>query len=232
MKILQVFVDFIEDIEPLSDAEVGRLFKAMLRYAADDKYKPDLKGNERFTWATAKKMINKNWAEYRRLCERNKRVAENRYDTTPADTKNTTRTFWCQEEEKEEEEYKEEYIKETLSKEREKKRFVPPSLDEVTAYCNERNNTVDPAGFIDFYTSNGWRVGKNPMKDWKAAVRSWEQRDRKEAVKQAKKKKPGRFDVLNEAIRKEMAANGSGGGNAMSFLNGKPLVELPGAGDT
>ena len=64
MKILQVFVDFIEDIEPLSDAEVGRLFKAMLRYAADDKYKPDLKGNERFTWATAKKMINRNCLSY------------------------------------------------------------------------------------------------------------------------------------------------------------------------
>lgn len=230
MKILQVFVDFIEDIEPLSDAEVGRLFKAMLKYAADDSYKPDLKGNERFTWATAKKMINKNWTDYRKICERNKKVADIRYDITPDDTKNTSRTFWCQEEEKEEkeeEEYKEEYIKETLSKEREKKRFVPPSLDEVTAYCTERNNTVDPEGFIDFYTSNGWKVGKNPMKDWKAAVRSWEQREKRPA-----RKKPGRFDVLNEAIRKELAASGSDRSKGMSFLNGKPLVELPGTGDT
>lgn len=232
MKILQVFVDFIEDIEPLSDAEVGRLFKAMLKYAADDSYKPDLKGNERFTWATAKKMINRNWAEYRKLCERNKKAAETRWEAVPDDTKNASCMFWYQEEEKEEEEYKEEYIKETLSKEREKKRFVPPSLDEVTAYCTERNNTVDPEGFIDFYTSNGWKVGKNPMKDWKAAVRSWEQRERKEAVNQVKKKKPGRFDVLNEAIRKELAASGSDRSKGMSFLNGKPLVELPGTGDT
>lgn len=54
------------------------------------------------------------------------------------------------------------------------KRFVPPSLDEVHAYCKERNNRVDPQRFIDHYTSNGWMVGKNKMKDWKAAVRTWE----------------------------------------------------------
>ena len=54
------------------------------------------------------------------------------------------------------------------------KRFTPPTLEEVTAYCNERNNSVDPQHFIDYYTSNGWLVGKNKMKDWKAAVRTWE----------------------------------------------------------
>lgn len=52
-----------------------------------------------------------------------------------------------------------------------------PTLDEVKAYCNERNNRVDPERFIDYYTSNGWKVGKNPMKDWKAAVRTWERSD-------------------------------------------------------
>lgn len=54
------------------------------------------------------------------------------------------------------------------------KRFVPPSVDEVRAYCQERGNNVDPEKFVDYYTSNGWRVGKNPMKDWRAAVRTWE----------------------------------------------------------
>lgn len=53
-------------------------------------------------------------------------------------------------------------------------RFTPPSLDEVIDYCNKRQNGVDPERFIDYYTSNGWKVGKNPMKDWKAAVRTWE----------------------------------------------------------
>lgn len=53
-------------------------------------------------------------------------------------------------------------------------RFNPPSLEEVQAYCNERNNNVDAERFIDYYTSNGWKVGKNPMKDWKSAIRTWE----------------------------------------------------------
>lgn len=53
-------------------------------------------------------------------------------------------------------------------------RFRPPSLDEVKAYCVERGNRVDPQRWMNYYQSNGWRVGKNPMKDWRAAVRSWE----------------------------------------------------------
>lgn len=52
--------------------------------------------------------------------------------------------------------------------------FSPPSLEEVQAYCRERNNQVDPQLFIDHYTSNGWVVGKAKMKDWRAAVRTWE----------------------------------------------------------
>ena len=54
------------------------------------------------------------------------------------------------------------------------KRFTPPTLEEVKAYCFERGNNVDANHFIDYYTSNGWLVGKNKMKDWKAAVRTWE----------------------------------------------------------
>ena len=56
-------------------------------------------------------------------------------------------------------------------------RFVPPSLEEVEAYCKSRNNKVDAGQFIDFYESKGWMVGKNKMKDWKASVRTWEKRD-------------------------------------------------------
>lgn len=61
-----------------------------------------------------------------------------------------------------------------IGEEPKRKRFVPPTLEEVKAYCIERNNNVDAQRFIDYYTSNGWLVGKNKMKDWKAAVRTWE----------------------------------------------------------
>lgn len=59
------------------------------------------------------------------------------------------------------------------------KRFTPPTLEEVKAYCQERRNGIDPERFIDFYQSKGWKIGSNPMKDWKAAVRTWEKRDAK-----------------------------------------------------
>lgn len=57
--------------------------------------------------------------------------------------------------------------------------FAPPTLTDVVAYCNERNNKVNAQSFIDFYESKGWMIGKNKMKDWKAAVRTWEKNDKK-----------------------------------------------------
>lgn len=53
-------------------------------------------------------------------------------------------------------------------------RFTPPTIEEVQSYCRERQNNVDPQRFIDYYEARGWLIGKNKMKDWKAAVRTWE----------------------------------------------------------
>lgn len=54
------------------------------------------------------------------------------------------------------------------------KRFVKPKVEEVEAYCRERQNGIDAHHFYDYYESNGWKVGKSPMKDWRATVRNWE----------------------------------------------------------
>lgn len=59
-------------------------------------------------------------------------------------------------------------------------RFTPPTVKEVAAYCEERGNSISPEAFIDYYSSKGWMVGKNKMKDWKAAVRNWERRQKAE----------------------------------------------------
>lgn len=63
------------------------------------------------------------------------------------------------------------------------KRFIPPSVEEIEQYCIERSNNIDAQSFIDFYESKGWMIGKNKMKDWKAAVRTWE-RSRKQENKE------------------------------------------------
>lgn len=57
-------------------------------------------------------------------------------------------------------------------------RFQKPSLEDVRAYCISRSNNVDPEQFFNFYESKGWVVGKSPMKDWRAAVRTWEKREK------------------------------------------------------
>jgi uncharacterized protein YdaU (DUF1376 family) len=55
--------------------------------------------------------------------------------------------------------------------------FTRPTIDDVAAYCAERGNRIDPQAFLDYYESNGWKVGRSTMKDWQAAIRTWEKRD-------------------------------------------------------
>jgi hypothetical protein len=76
----------------------------------------------------------------------------------------------------------------TSNKKEKKERmlFIVPTLQEVSAYCQERNNNVDSQKFFDFYESKGWMVGKNKMKDWKAAVRTWEDKSKSNQVEEPK----------------------------------------------
>ena len=75
-------------------------------------------------------------------------------------------------------------------------RARPSSVDEVRAYCEERQNNIDPQRFMDFYESNGWVQGKGkPIKDWKAAVRTWEQRDREAGKTAVSAENTGSFDT-------------------------------------
>ena len=60
-------------------------------------------------------------------------------------------------------------------------RFIPPTTDEIKAYCSETGRNVDAERFVDFYSSKGWMVGKNKMKDWKAAVRNWERMEKEKS---------------------------------------------------
>ena len=78
------------------------------------------------------------------------------------------------------------------------KRFKKPTVEDVSLYCQSRNNFVDAEKFFDFYSSNGWKVGKNAMKDWKAAVRTWEKNS---TTEQTKSKVEQSLDTWQEARR-------------------------------
>lgn len=208
---IPVFLDWSESTKRLTAEEKGRLIDALVAYAKGEDWETILQGNEMFLADELRLKIDRHYeisskravagAKGGKQTQANASKTEQKQANTATNTKTNTNTNTKT------------YI------------FKPPAIDEVREYCKERDNNVDAEAFVDFYTSKGWMVGKNPMKDWKAAVRSWEQRDKRPA-----KKKPGRFDALNEAIRKELA-NESGRNNGVPISNGKPLVELPGPGD-
>jgi hypothetical protein len=96
---------------------------------------------------------------------------------------------------------------------RESKGFTPPSIEQIKDYCMERMNTVDAERFFNFYESKGWMVGKNRMKDWKAAVRSWESRE--------KENKPSGNpfkDMLLEEMRNDKTRSDCFNGNSQDGL--------------
>jgi hypothetical protein len=80
-------------------------------------------------------------------------------------------------------------------------RLCRPTVDEVAAYCAERGNSVDAANFCDFYAAKGWEIGKEPMKDWKAAVRTWERRDKDRAADRSKGGSSPQYKNLTEELR-------------------------------
>ena len=162
---IPIFLDWLEATKRLTAAEKGRLVDSLVSYAnSDENWEDFLVGNERFVADEMRLKIDRfNEISAKRAdagskggkqtqANSSKRKQNQASSSTITNTKTITKTN----------------TKTSISI------FKPPTHEEVKAYCTERNNNVDPDRFINFYTSNGWKVGKNSMKDWKAAVRTWE----------------------------------------------------------
>ena len=162
---IPIFLDWLEATKRLTAAEKGRLVDSLVSYAnSDENWEDFLVGNERFVADEMRLKIDRfNEISAKRAdagskggkqtqAKSSKRKQNQANASTITNTKTITKTN----------------TKTSISI------FKPPTHEEVKAYCTERNNNVDPDRFINFYTSNGWKVGKNSMKDWKAAVRTWE----------------------------------------------------------
>ena len=167
---------YLEAMEQLNDAEKGRLFTACLQYSMTGEA-PQLSGNERFVFPAFRSQIDRDNQKYEKTCMKRAENAKKRWDANACKSISQNAND-AKENEKEKEKEKakakaKENITPPISPSR-GNRFSPPSLDDVKAYCRERGNAVDPEKWYDYYTANGWKVGKNPMKDWKAAVRTWE----------------------------------------------------------
>jgi len=196
MTYLKVWVSLKEALEPFSDAEKGRLFDAMLTYA-DSGEEPHFTGNERFIWA----MVRQNIDIMRAESDKNRRNVKKRWEGTEEDESirdDTTSYENVRNDTTECEPVQTDTLKkrkEKKSKEKEcnilpLKRFIPPTVDDVKAYLEERGNySIDPQRFVDYYEAAGWMLSKNKkMVDWKSAVRLWikneNERERKERAEQ------------------------------------------------
>lgn len=193
MNYLQIFADKEALLEPFDDAERGRLLTAMLAYALHDQL-IELTGNERYIWPVFRQMIDQSRKSLQNKQAGGKARAESACDQhASADASMSQQTpsrrqqepADIQQEPAEAPINQESGIKnqESVTKSegeraRATARFTPPTPDEVRSYAAEKGLTVDADRFCDFYASKGWRVGSQPMRDWKAAVRGWCARDR------------------------------------------------------
>lgn len=160
-------------IDSVPDEVVGQAIKAAFHYFAT-KEEPQLDVLPMVVYSSFKPYIEESFADYERdVRNGHKGGRPQKPPVTPGKGWLPSRT---QAEAETEAEAEAETEKEAVSKADKpptRSRFSPPSVDEVKSYCTEKGYSVDPQRFVDYYTSNGWRVGKNPMKDWKAAVRNW-----------------------------------------------------------
>lgn len=169
---VKLFTDYAETFDEMSDAEAGRLIKAVLLYGASGEVRT-LSGAERLVFGIIKRQIDRDSgaAEAHKIAgQSGGRPKTKQNQTEPNETKqNQTEPnrAMTKEKEKEKEEDNKTKTKTSIG------RFTPPTREEVAAYIAEKGYRVDPDRWMAYYESNGWKVGRNPMKDWKAAVVTW-----------------------------------------------------------
>ena len=167
MKYLKIFTDFLEIAQGLSDSTLARLFRAMLAYALNDT-EPAFKGSERALWLMVRQSIDREKEAYENKVKYLKRG--NGPVSKPTDPVSN------QDKDKEEEKDKDkEEDNDSLSSggapgaQRENR----PTLEEVMAFSQEAGLQTDVQYFFDYYEANGWYIGKQPIRNWKAALRAW-----------------------------------------------------------
>ena len=170
-KSVLIYVDWIATFNKLEDDEAGRLIKHFFSYVND--LNPTSDRLTELLFEPIKQQLKRDLKAYEQTCERNSLNASLRWNKNNATACDRIRTD-AKHADNDNDNDNDTYNIDNNNSKRKSKRFSPPTLLEVEDYCFERKNTVDASKFIDYYTSNGWKVGKNAMKDWRAAVRTWE----------------------------------------------------------
>lgn len=184
---IKLWLSYQSYFEPYSAAEVGNLVLAMMEYRATGK-EPEFDGSERFVWPAIRRDIDASIEAQESIAQINRENGKR--GGRPKKSENPDGFSETEENPKNPMGFSE--IEKSHGQGKGKgqgkgqgqgditraRRFTPPTLAEVQSYVAERHSAVDPQGFIDFYESKGWMVGKTPMKDWKAACRNAENWER------------------------------------------------------
>lgn len=171
------YYSYLTSMRNLSDAECGRLFRALLQYGAGNK-SINLQGRESIAFDFMAAQLDRDNDAYNAKCQKNRQNGSlangtERERTVP----NGTERYQTPPKEKEKKKENKERTTDVVPK----KVFLKPSVDEVAKYCQERGNDIDAETFVDYYEARGWVFnGKQQMKDWRAAVRTWEKNRRNE----------------------------------------------------
>ena len=184
-----IFFDWLDTTQDLTAEEKGNLIDAVVSYASGKEFEHLLTGGCKIAFRFLKGQVDRNNA----ISEARSKAGSNKPEQTPTNDNKPEQTESNSTKEKEKEK--------DNDKENKKRVFIPPTVNEVAEYCRERNNDINPERFIDFYTSKGWKVGNQPMKDWKAAVRTWEKRD------ESTPQKKGAYDQRDYSKEQEDALN-------------------------
>ena len=183
--------------EELSNEKRGILVSAILDYS-EHGIQPDFRGSLRIAWASIRHKLDRDDDNYARKSQVRRYAVyireskkdgvlplpyeqwlaslpetsqpetsndTNRYPTTTTTATSTATTTDCC------------FMPAAGKPPRQPQRLIPPTVEEVRAYAAQRGDFLDPEAFLDYYTANGWKVGRNPMKDWKAAVRTWARKE-------------------------------------------------------
>lgn len=170
-----IFFDWLDVTQDLTAEEKGCLIDAVVAYASGKEYEHLLTGGCKIAFRFLKGQVDRNAkiSESRSAAGSSKREQNESNGNKPEQNESN----FPKEEEKEKEEDKEKENK------RERKRFTPPTLEEVSEYCTTRKNGINPQHFIDYYTARGWELKPGQkVKDWRACVRTWEEREKSRQV--------------------------------------------------
>lgn len=179
--------DYLAKTAKLTDEEVGRLFRALMAYHATGEEK-EITGREWLAFDFIKEDIDRAEKVHEEKCRKNKEIRMNAIDnerqrsSTDDNERQRSSTYKDKDKEKDKDNDKEKDNENNNppsgDKGKPQKRFTPPTVDEVRAYCQERKNNVDPQHFVDYYQSQRWKKSNGqPLTDWKAGVRTWEGND-------------------------------------------------------